>query len=386
MPWKEADVVDLREEFVVRALSEGSSFAGLCREYGVSAKTGYKWKRRFIQEGLAGLRDRSRRPHTSPGQLSEQEVCRLVAFKLAHIKWGPAKIREVYRRAHPLCRDISLSTVKRVLGKAGLVRPRRRRRHDQCGRIENPVTPQAPNDLWTVDFKGWWYSCERRRVEPLTVRDAHSRYILCAQPLADSRTQAVRGTFERLFDNFGLPLAIRSDNGPPFASMTSPRGLTRLSAWWVTLGIDLDRISPGHPQDNGAHERMHRDMAMEVEGAVEGDFSAQQAAIELWRGEFNHQRPHEALGMRVPAEVYHKSKRRYEEGPVELEYPAGYQRRRVGRTGAIKIDNCRVGISVAVGGWDVGLQPTRSAQYAVWFGPLYLGQVDLESRSFKAAR
>lgn len=386
MPWKETDVVDLREEFVLRALADGLDFAGLCREYGVSAKTGYKWKQRFMEDGLSGLRDRSRRPHSSPAQLGEREVCRLVALKLAHRRWGPAKILELYRNACSPAREVSLSSVKRVLGKAGLVQPRRRRRHDQCGRVQTDVVAQAPNDLWTVDFKGWWYSRDRRRVEPLTVRDACSRYILCAQALADSSTEAVRERFTRLFQTYGLPGAIRSDNGPPFASMTSPRGLTRLSAWWVALGIDLDRITPGRPQENGGHERMHRDMAMEVEGATAGDFSAQQAALEVWRREFNDERPHEALEMRVPSQVYRKSSRSYDQEAVELEYPVEYHRRRVGRSGCIRIDNCKINISVAVAGWDIGLKPTASCQYAAWFGPLYLGQLDLESQSFKAAR
>jgi putative transposase len=386
MPWKETGVVDLREEFVLRSLVEGQGFAPLCREYGVSPKTGYKWRKRFIADGRKGLKDGSRRPHSSPRQLGEEAICRLVLLKLAHRSWGPLKIFDLYRRIYGETRGFCLSTVKRVFGKAGLIEPRRRRRHDECGRIESSVPVEEPNDLWTVDFKGEWYSSDKRRVEPLTVRDAFSRYVFCTEPLGKGSTKVVKPKFEELFMEYGVPKAIRSDNGPPFASMRSPRGLTRLSAWWVALGIVLDRITPGHPQENGAHERMHRDIAMEVEGTVDGDFRTQVEVLEMWRENFNRVRPHEALGMRVPAEVYVKSSRRYEEGVFELEYPPEYLRRRVSRTGAIGIDSIQINISLAVAGWEIGLKPTGCGEYGVWFGPIYLGQVDTTNRAFKAAR
>ncbi len=187
MPWKEADVVNLPTEFVLRALRQQLPFVALCREYGISAKSGYKWKGRLLKDGLAGLRERSRRPRSSPNQLSEDEACQFVRLKLAHPRWGPKKIRELFARKHPQAERPSLSTVKRILGKAGLVAHRRRRRPEHCGRIENPVRPERPNQLWTVDFKGWCYSAQKARVEPLTVREAYSRYLLCVQ--RHSRTE-----------------------------------------------------------------------------------------------------------------------------------------------------------------------------------------------------
>jgi transposase InsO family protein len=386
MPWKEADVMNLRTEFVLRALREELPFVALCREYGISAKTGYKWKARFLKDGLPGLYDHSRRPQSSPSQVSEDEACRFVRLKLAHPKWGPKKIREVFARKYPQAQLPSLSTVKRILDKAGLVQRRRRRRPEHCGRIENRLKAERPNQLWTVDFKGWWYSAEKARVEPLTVRDAYSRYLLCVQALENGRSETVRRRFERIFATYGLPQVIRSDNGSPFACMSAPLGLSRLSAWWVALGICLDRIAPGHPHQNGGHERMHRDIALEVEGAVDGDMVAQQAALDTWRHDFNHERPHESLGMQVPAQFYSKSSRRFDPSAIELVYPSDYLRRKADKRGAIKFSNRRIAVSLAVAGWEVGLKATGAQSYSVWFGPLCLGELDMASESFRAMR
>ena len=385
MPWKEANVMDLRTEFIKRAMREELPFAALCREYGISAKTGYKWKQRFLADGLPGLADLSRRPRSSPATVTEDVVCELVRLKGRHSKWGPKKIRDLYVKAQPARAVVSLSTVKRVLDKAGLVKPRRRQRKpEHCGRIANPLVATAPNQVWTVDFKGWWYSPAKQRVQPLTVRDAFSRYALLVQAVPDARMETVQECFSRLFASYGLPLAIRSDNGAPFACTSAPLGLSRLSAWWVALGISLDRIEPGHPEQNGAHERMHRDIALEVEGQVDGDLSAQQAALDIWRCEYNEVRPHEALGMRRPAELYIKSERRFDPTPVVLEYPQGYWRRQVKPNGCIKISNRWVFVSSAIVGWDVGLQPLGTQQFNVWFGPLRLGELNVQDEKFTA--
>jgi putative transposase len=385
MPWKEANVMDLRTEFVNRALRGELPFAALCRLYGISTKTGYKWKRRFLAEGLPGLADRSRRPQRSPTGVGEDVLCELVRLKVRHASWGPKKIRDLYGRADPGRSLPSLSTVKRLLGKAGLVERRRRRRSAQhCGRIANPLSATAANQVWTVDFKGWWYTPAKRRVLPLTVRDAFSRYVLLAQLVADARMETVKECFVRLFSTYGLPLVLRSDNGAPFACTSAPLGLSRLSAWWVTLGISLDRIAQGHPEQNGGHERMHRDIALEVEGQVDGELAAQQAALDSWRRQYNEERPHEALAMRRPAQVYGKSERRFDPQPVELQYPLTYLRRRVKRTGCIKVANRLVMLSTAVSGWHVGLQPVAAGLFNVWFGPLRLGELNVPDEKFSA--
>jgi putative transposase len=379
MPWKETDVMSLRTEFALRALEGKLPFVVLCHEYGISPKTGYKWKERFLAEGIGGLSDRCRRPHSSPGQIGEDQACQLFRLKLAHMRWGPKKIRELYARQG---QDLSLSSVKRILDKAGLVEHRRRRRSKDCGRIENRIVATEPNHLWTVDFKGWWYSVDKARIEPLTVRDSYSRYILCADIVPDSKSDTVKERFARLFDTYGLPEAIRSDNGSPFACTRAPLGLSRLSAWWVALGITLDRNTPGHPQDNGAHERMHRDMACEVEGCVNGDTSAHQAALETWRHQFNHQRPHEAIQMRVPADLYVKSQRKFEADSFDLSYPQDYLRRKVSPNGVVNIMFTPIYLSASLAGWDVGLKATADSGYTVWFGPLCLGRINIETESF----
>lgn len=381
MPWKETDAVELRTEFALRAMKNDISFVKLCQEYGISAKTGYKWKARFIEQGISGLTDESRRPHSSPTQVGEDVACRVVGLKLAHRNWGPKKICELYARKEAGRERLSLSTVKRILEKADLVERRRTRSSEKCGRIANRIEPLAPNDVWSVDFKGWWYSRAGDRIEPLTVRDAFSRYILCAQVLADGRSETVRARFERLFELNGLPGAIRSDNGPPFASERSPLGLTRLSAWWAALGINLDRIRPGHPEENGAHERMHRDIANELE-----DEQQDAEALAMWQHEYNHKRPHEALGMKVPAEVYKKGERRYEAGNVELKYEHGYLHRKVHYTGTIQLDGAIIRIGRAFAGWEIGAHAIGESRYAVWFGKLCLGEVDLKTESFKVVR
>jgi putative transposase len=386
MPWKEANVMDLKTDFVTRALREETSFTALCRSYGISTKTGYKWKKRFLADGRSGLADRSRRPQRSPSLVCEDVVCGLVALKHEHDSAGPKKILTMFHERHPALPPPSLSSVKRILAKVGLTRRRRRRRRAaSCGQLVNPVVASTPNEVWTVDFKGSWYTPSRERVTPLTVMDAYSRCVLLAQITADGRWSTIQQCFSRLFSDCGLPLVIRSDNGAPFACTSAPRGLSRLAAWWVSLGISLDRIDKGHPEQNGRHERMHREIAQEVEGRVDGDLVATQAALDSWRHYYNHERPHEALGMQRPAQLYGKSARRYDPRPVELEYPAEYWRRRATPSGCIKLANHLIRLSLAVAGWHVGLQPLSPGVFKVYFGPLPLGEVNADNGKFTAA-
>jgi putative transposase len=377
MPWKKTEPMQQRIEFALKALRT-DNFRALCQEYGISPKTGYKWKERLIRYGLAGLAEASRRPHRHADQLGEAVVCEIVRLKQAHGHWGARKLRELYLRQHGTA--ASESSFKRVLERAGLTEPRRRRqRSSSAGRLWSGRRAQGPNEVWTVDFKGWWYDGQGRRCEPLTVRDEHSRYVLELRRVADARTATVRGCFERLFERHGLPQAIRSDNGAPFAHMQGLLGLSRLSAWWVALGIDLERGRPGHPQDNGGHERLHRDIGTELEPST-----AEQEALDLWRQEFNYQRPHEALGMKCPAEVYRHSDRRYEGTPEDLDYP-GMDTRRVQKQGSIRLGGRALFISSSLAGWSVGLKRLANGQLEVWFGRLLLGWIDPSSESFLRA-
>jgi putative transposase len=380
MPWKKSEPMDQRREFVLKALGT-QNFRALCQEYGISPKTGYKWQERFLLQGLGGMEEDSRRPRSSPKQLSEGQVCEIVKLKLVNRHWGPRKIRLLYQKRH--VEAPSESSFKRILERVGLTEPRRVREGPvEGGRLCSGRRGQAPNEVWTVDFKGWWRSGEGRRCEPLTIRDEFSRYVLELRAMANARTQTVREAFERVFKRHGLPEAIRSDNGAPFASVQALHGLSRLSAWWVALGIDLERGRPGHPQDNGGHERLHRDIAQELEPLGQG---ATPEALELWREEFNRERPHQALGMRCPAELYRDSSRVYSAVEVQLSYP-GMATRLVDKNGKLSWKDQRIFLTSSLAGWQVGLQRTENGQLEIWFGRLLLGHLDAQELDFLSSQ
>ena len=363
-------------EFAMKALN-CSNFRELCQEYGISTKTGYKWRERFVENGVTGMADQSRRPRSHASELTEEVVCEMVRLKHAHPHWGPRKIRALYERKHP-GKVPSESSFKRVLEKAGLTKPRRRRRAKEGGRLATDRKAEGPNEIWTVDFKGWWRDLEGLRVEPLTVRDEHSRMLLEMRALESTRTETIKPCFERLFEQHGLPGAIRSDNGPPFASSQGLLGLSRLSVWWLALGIDLERSRPGCPQDNGAHERMHLDISKELQA---GKVGRDQDAFDTWRHEYNTERPHESLGMATPADIYRPSERKYEGTPDELDYD-GKLTRKVQKTGTIRYGGDIIRISTTLGGWNVGLAPQQNDLVEVWFASLLLGHIDPKTSSF----
>lgn len=382
MPWKEANVMDVKFEFALKALDSYVSMKDLCAEYGISRPTGHKWRDRFIQEGLKGLQEHSRRPKISPNQTSEDVICDLIRFKTAHPKWGPKKIHELYCRAHSNQEPPSLTTVKRILDKAGLVEHRKRRSRTTKQRLENRITAEKPNDLWTVDFKGWWYTSDGLKCEPLTVRDDYSKYILSIKALQKATTEEVRTEFEKLFAINGLPKVIRSDNTPPFASIRGLLGLTKLSVWWLALGIELDRITPGKPQENGSHERMHWDIKRELQGQIRGNLKQHQARFDIWRDEFNSVRPHESLKMKTPESLYTRSHIRMPAEIPMIDYPAGFLLRNVNNRGMVTINRHRVFISYAFSGYDVGLRENYDETYTVWFDNLRLGEIDMRTYGF----
>lgn len=362
-----------KTEFVLKSFGT-KNFSALCQEYGISPKTGYKWKKRFMDHGWDGLEECSRRPLSHAKGLNEAVVCEIIRLKTKHEFWGARKVREVYAHIH---QEVpSESSFKRVLDRAGFVEPRRAKRRSEAGRLCTGRRAKAPNEIWTVDFKGWWYKRNGERCEPLTVRDEYSRYVLELRAVEDARWKTVQHCFERLFERHGLPEAIRSDNGVPFASTTGVLGLSRLSAWWVALGIDLERSRPGCPQDNPAHERFHRDVEKELRG------EERQASFEVWRREFNEERPHEALGMKRPAQIYTPSQRKFSGTPEDLSYPK-MDTRRVHQTGHIRHGKDSVFISSALAGWSVGLEPSAAEKFNVHFARLLLGQYDKSTASFQ---
>ena len=380
MPWPIQDVNTIRREFVTKALLQDASLAALCREFGISRKTGYKWRARALAEGLVGLGEHSRRPRNSPTELPETTVCRLIQLKLRHAHWGPKKISQLYGRQS--AEVPSVSSVHRVLARAGLVHQRRRRRAPEPTRISVGAVAHAPNQVWTVDFKGWWQLGNQQRCEPLTVRDAFSKFVLAVRSVPAANTASVRAEFERLFEAYGLPQVIKSDNGAPFASAAAPLGLSRLSAWWVALGIELDRSRPAHPQDNGAHERLHRDLASELASQVQPDLASQQAAFDPWREEFNWVRPHEALAGRSPGEVYRKSSRPVPPAPLGLDYGKGFFLRKVSANGTIRWHGLHLMISTTLAGWPLGLRYQDADHLEVWFAHLRLGHIELSTATF----
>lgn len=378
MPWKSTLKMNQKIEFAMKCLTT-TNFRQLCQEFGISAKTGYKWKDRFINNGLAGLEDESRRPQSHPDELSEAVVCEMVLLKQAHPHWGPRKIRDIYERRHPGATP-SESSFKRVLERAGLTKPRKTRKATDNGRLCSGRKAAEANEVWTVDFKGWWIGTAGERVEPLTVRDEHSRMLLEMRAMESCRNEVIRPCFERLFEAHGLPGAIRSDNGPPFASSNAILGLSRLSVWWLALGIDLERSRPGCPQDNGAHERMHLDISRELQG---GRIGRDQDAFDVWRHEYNNERPHEALGMKRPAEVYQPSARSYQGTPDELDYGSMETRKVGARSGTIRFRSERIMLSTALAGWNVGLSEQADGIVEVWFASLLLGHIDPRTSAFR---
>jgi putative transposase len=379
MPWKEVRLMSVREEFVLRALQPGSNKSALCREFGVSRKTGHKWLERYASLGLAGLEDMSRRPGSTPLKVSGDVVAEVVAIRRRHPRYGAKKILEILRETLKRPELPTVRTIARILVRTGFVQPavQRPRTPSNSPAGAPKVSVLKPNDLWTVDFKGWWLAINRKRCEPLTVRDAFSRFVLRIEVLPSTAGAAVRRIFEQLFTLYGLPKAIQSDNGVPFAIGHGKLGLTTLSAWWLSLGIEHVRSRPGKPSDNGAHERMHRDMAEDLQSCAALTPKAQQDACERWRNEFNNYRPHEALAMKRPAQVYRRSAVHFDSSKaIDIEYPARFRVYKVNAVGMISMRKRNVFISHALRGQHVGLAYEGHNQYVVWFAAKKLGVLD----------
>jgi putative transposase len=375
VPWKETQLEKIREEFVLRALEPDANVAELCREYRVSRKTGYKWIERFKARGVAGLADLSRRPHSSPVHATGEAVLNVLEQRRAHARWGPRKLRRVLLREMAPGEVPSERTIARILDRAGEVRSSKRRARNA------PTAPPdeslvEPNDVWTVDFKGYWNSTGGERCEPLTVRDAYSRFVFEARLMRNRSADSVRSVFHGPFKEYGLPRALQMDNGTPFVSTRAPGGMTTLSAWWVSLGIRLVRGRLGHPEDNGAHERMHLDMRYELEDVAETDFVAQQQACDRWRKEFNYVRPHEALGMATPAERYRASPRVYAGVPVP-KYPLLMPTRRVSSGGRFRYRNNLVRAGQGLAGYDIGIEEISEVAIKIHFYAMDLGEFRL---------
>ena len=381
MPWREVCPMEEKALFVAAVLADEASMTELCESFGVSRKTGYKWLLRYRAQGLEGLNELPRAPHKVPWAIGEREAEVILKLRRAHMSWGPKKLRALLCRRDPAQEWPAPSTIGELLRRHGLAQRRKRRRHA----VPNPgplSRAASANEVWCIDFKGWFRTADHARCDPLTVSDAFSRYLLCAQALARPDYEHCRAQLERLFREYGLPRVMRSDNGPPFAC-TALGGLTRLGVWWVKLGIHPERIAPGKPEQNGRHERMHKTLKAETAAPPAATLAQQQRRFDYFRAEFNHQRPHEALGQSPPALHYAPSPRQY---PARLEdpiYPSDFQLRRVRSSGEIKWAGSMVFLSVPLIGQTVGLRTADNGDTELYFGPVPLALIDRRTLALK---
>jgi transposase InsO family protein len=380
MPWKECSVMDERLRFVAQLLN-GEPMAQLCRAFGISRKTGYKIFNRYKEYGLEALTDRSRRPVRYANQLPAQIEALILTLKRDKPHWGARKIRELLvRRLAGDVRVPAKSTIHAVLHRHGLVKPIGRPRNRATGTPLSQGT--APNDLWCADFKGEFKLGNGRYCYPLTVTDHASRFLLLCEALESTRENLAITAFEQLFAERGLPGAIRSDNGVPFASPTALFSLSKLSVWWLRLGIDIERIKPGRPQQNGRHERMHLTLKTETTRPPGSNSLQQQARFDTFREEFNAERPHEALAMKCPSEVYVSSPRPYH-GLPELAYPFHDDELMVTACGRVCLHRKKIHISTVLGGQRVGIKEVDDGIWIVSFMRYDLGYFDLEQKTLQ---
>ncbi len=386
MPWKETCAMDQKLAFVTEYLKDTMPMTVLCEHYGISRKTGYKWAARFAQAGPPGLAERSRARHSQSGRMAPDLAEEILSLRRRRPFWGPRKLRAVLLRQAPEQAWPAASTIGDLLRAQGLSARRRRRRRRIVAR--QPLrTAQAPNDVWCIDFKGWFRTGDGQRCDPLTITDAYSRYVLACQ-IVDPLWEPVRAVVEATFQAYGRPKAMRSDNGPPFAA-DSAGGLTRLSVGWVKAGIELERIEPGKPQQNGRHERFHRTLKAETSRPPAGSLRTQQARFDAFRLDFNENRPHEALDQVPPASIYRASPRPWCATLQEPWYDADHEVRKVRASGEIKWGGRSIFISETLKGETVGLVEASEHGWLVRFADIELGLIDrstLRFTRFTAAR
>jgi putative transposase len=386
MPWQSITPMSQRLEFIRAVVEQRQEFRAACRAFGISEKTGYKWRARFLEGGPVALADRSHAPHVAAHQVSPGLAARICALREAHPTWGARKLREVLATDDPATSWPAPSTITTLLKRAGLVQARRRSARERSAWASTTLTqPHAPNDVWAADFKGEFRCGDGAYCYPLTVSDLHSRFVLACAAHASTASTAVQAHLIRVFQTYGLPRVIRTDNGAPFGAPVALGGLSALAVWWVRLGIRPERIHKGEPQENGAHERMHRTLKADTTRPPAATLSRQEQRFVQWRRVFNERRPHEAIGMVPPATRYHASPRAYPRRLPILEYPGDYMLRRVEDVGCIKIRNVRVFLTTVLKGEYVALQETSEATWTIRFGPLQLGVYDAAQLQFVEA-
>lgn len=379
MPWKECSIVDERMKFVARRM-DGEKMADLCREFDISRKTGYKIWARFHETGVKGLTDRSRRPLRYANQLPMQIEKFILKVKQDHSSWGAPKIRERLKRKYPDVTTPAKSTIHAILDRHGLVKRQKRRNYKAQGTALS--TPVNPNDLWCTDYKGEFMLENQRYCYPLTITDQVSRFLLTCESLETTAEACAFPVFEKTFEEFGLPLKIRSDNGCPFSTRYGLFGLSKLSVWWLRLGIEIERITPGHPEQNGRHERMHLTLKQEATKPPGENFLQQQEKFDRFIEEYNAVRPHQALDMKCPQEIYRPSERKYV-GLPEVDYPHHDLTVNVTACGRICIRGSKINFSTVFAGQAVGIKETEDRIWLVSFMDYDLGYFDEDSKKFE---
>jgi transposase InsO family protein len=372
MPWKENGPMDQRVE-LIREWKDGESIAALAEAYGVARKTVYKWIGRHAAGGVEGLWDRSRAPHASPHRMTAETIERVIETR-QRWGWGPRKLLVKLAEAWPEMKVPAASTISELLHSKGLSHPRKR--HLRTPRYDpNFAAVEQANQTWCADFKGWFLTGDGSRCDPLTITDAHSRYLLCCQIAAKTDTVHVEALFDAAFREYGMPEVIHTDNGAPFASR-APGGLSRLSMRWIRLGIVAERSRPACPQDNGRHERMHRSLKQETLRPPARNPRAQQEVFHRFQNIYNHQRPHEALAYQTPASGYQRSSRPFPRRVPEVEYDTDVAVRRISDKGDLKFQGERIFVSEIFGHQALGLRAVDDRYYEVLYGPLVIGWVD----------
>lgn len=374
MPWKKTSQEQQRYDLVRQMIGGLSSVTELARQFGVSRQTAYKWRQRYKDRRYGGLREKSRRPLYLAAQTDDEWLRRVRRLRSRHRTWGARKLRHVLLRRFGEAGAPAVATIGRWLKRWGLSRGRRRRlRGPQIWR--KAVQPSgACHEVWTVDFKGWYRTGDGTRVDPLTVRDLHSRYGLGIVLLNTTAVAPTQRTMRRLFLRHGVPKRIRCDNGTPFGAIGTT-GLTRLSAWWVKLGIEVEFITPGRPSENGAHEQFHRVYKAEVAGCPARTVRGQQRRSNRWLAHYNSERPHEALGMKTPLEIFKRNRRRMSKTLKPWSYPTGWVARWVKGNGEISWRGKRRYVGEAFVRDYVGLKATKFGVWRVYFGPLLVGEL-----------
>ena len=375
--------MDQRLTFVVAAKKAELSFAELCRIYEISRPTGYELVRRYEKEGLGGLIDRSRAPHESPQSIGEKVEAAILEAREKHPRWGPRKLKAWLAARKPESQWPAHSSIGELLRRHGLTVPQKRRRRTPPSEQPFGECDQS-NAVWCIDFKGWFQTGDGEKCNPLTLTDAYSRYLLRCQVVEQADGERVKPVLEAAFREYGLPRAIRSDNGAPFASR-GLMGLSRLSIWWIKLGIVPERIVPGKPQQNGRHERMHLTLLQETALPPERTLRGQQRKFDWFRREFNEERPHEALSMKTPASLYRPSCRAYPARTPIIEYPSAQTVRRVQKRGQIFWKHEPVFLSETLMGEQVGLEAIDERHWKVFFAHLKLGVFDSYKLRFHPA-